>query len=120
MRLKSQLWIQAYLQKLAAAMIPVFIVRRGDESAGAIFIKISFLDGLCAVYAPVPAGFNDSQPTAHDDRLWANSFPDKQLTEREADQWLTEQASYDSDLWVIEVEDSTGNHHLDPANITEI
>ncbi len=120
MRLKSELWVQAYLQKLSAAMIPVFVIRRGHESAGAIFIKVNQLNGFCKIYSPASAAFSETPAQAHDDRLWTDFFPDKQLEERETDQWLREQASYDSDIWVIEVEDKTGNSHLEQQNLADL
>ena len=120
MRLKSELWVQGYLQKLSAAMIPAFVIRRGHESAGAIYIKINQLNGLCKIYTPTSAAFSENPEHTHDDRLWTDYFTDRQLTEHEADQWLEEQASYDSDIWVIELEDKTGNSHLAPENISEL
>lgn len=52
MRLKSELWIHAYLRACAAADCPAFVVRHGDNDAGAPFIKINHLDGTASLYGP--------------------------------------------------------------------
>ena len=45
MRIKSEIWVRAYLRRCQAQGVPVVIARRGDEAAGAIFICIDRLDG---------------------------------------------------------------------------
>ena len=56
MRIKSEIWVRAYLRRCQAEGVPVVIVRRGDEAAGAIFICIDRLDGTVLLYGPAPAG----------------------------------------------------------------
>ena len=52
MRVKSEIWVRAYLRRCQAEGVPVVIVRRGDEAAGAIFICIDRLDGtVCALWS---------------------------------------------------------------------
>ena len=55
MRLKSHIWVSAYLRRLNGAFISAALVRRGDSDAGAIYIKVARLDGSCQVYAPLSA-----------------------------------------------------------------
>ncbi len=118
MRLKSELWVQGYIQKLSAVMISAFVIKRGHESAGAIYLKINQLNGFCSLYSPAPSAFDESTQAGQDDRRWLNYFEDKPLTEAEADQWLAEQKSFDADIWIIEVEDKTGAPHLDKHSLT--
>src|SRR5262249_57927664 len=56
MRIKSEIWVRAYLRRCQAQGVPVVIARRGDEAAGAIFICIDRLDGTMVLYGPAPAG----------------------------------------------------------------
>ena len=101
------------------AMIPAFITHRGHESAGAIYLKINLLNGFCKIYSPAPAAFNADPMASHDDRLWVDYFEDKPQAETQADQWLAEQLSYDSDIWIIEIEDKSGNSYLEKQQITK-
>ncbi len=39
-RLKSGHWLDAYRSRLGAALIPFYVTRKGDQDAGAIFIRI--------------------------------------------------------------------------------
>ena len=45
MRVKSEIWVGAYLRRCQAEAIPAVIVRRGDGAAGAIYVSIDRLDG---------------------------------------------------------------------------
>ncbi len=108
MRLKSGIWVRAYLRYCQAAGVPAVIARRGDEAAGAIFIVIDLLDGSVRLYAPAPAGLEGSET----ERRWVSSFGAKQVTRGETDIYLAREAGFDPDIWVIEVEDKRGRHFL--------
>ena len=56
MRLKSEIWVRAYLRRCQTQNVPAVVVRRGDEAAGAIFICVDRLDGTVSLYGPAPAG----------------------------------------------------------------
>ncbi len=49
MRLKSAIWVSAYSRRRYVEGVPVAVVRRGAEEAGAICIKVSRLDGTADV-----------------------------------------------------------------------
>ena len=66
MRIKSEIWVRAYIRRCQAEGVPVVIVRRGDEAAGAIFICIDRLDGTVLLYGPAPAGLGRKR----DRRRW--------------------------------------------------
>lgn len=50
MRLKSSIWIAAYLRRCQHEGAYGLVRRRGAEEAGAIFIKINRLDGTADLY----------------------------------------------------------------------
>lgn len=108
MRVKSEVWVRAYLRRCQAEGIPVVIVRRGDEAAGAIFIRVDMLDGGVSLYGPAPSGSAGSET----DRQWVSLFGSRRATAEEASRYLTRQIEFDPDLWVIEVEDKAGRHLL--------
>lgn len=109
MRLKSEIWVKAYLRVRSAAGVSAMVVRHGDDDAGAVFIKVATLDGRATLYGPAPSGF---EPTGAD-RRWVAHLAKPTTTEADVDAYLERQADFDPDLWVIEVEDRAGRHFLD-------
>ena len=39
-RLTAAFWVQAYLRRLALENIPAYVLAHGDETAGAVFVKL--------------------------------------------------------------------------------
>jgi hypothetical protein len=115
LRLKSGIWVSAYIRQLGALAIPVLVVRRGDADAGAIFIKINTLDGFAQVLRPASAGIGQGEAG----RFWTVAMREGKAEERAADAYLARQADFDSDMWVIEVEDREGRHFLGEFLIAE-
>jgi len=112
MRLKSGIWVSAYLRRGMVEGVPVVVRRRGAEEAGAIFIKVSRLDGTATLYGPAPqTAFDEAQPA---DRYFtavlggATPAPDADVEAR-----LTREIRYDPDVWIVEVEDRAGRPFLD-------
>ena len=63
MRLKSGIWVAAYLRRCNVEGVFAAVRRRGAEEAGAIFIKINRLDGTGVLYGPAAqAVFDDARP----------------------------------------------------------
>ena len=111
MRIKSEIWVSAYLRRCQAQGVPVVIARRGDEAAGAIFICIDRLDGTMLLYGPAPAGLVGSET----ERCWMISFGNRAVSLIEVQEYLARQREFDPDLWIIEVADKAGRHFLDDA-----
>lgn len=111
MRLKSSVWVAAYLRRVQVAGAFAALRRRGSEEAGAIFIKISRLDGTASVFAPAPqSAFDDDHPQ---ERAFVPALADQPVTEADAEDYIARQRRYDPDIWVVEVEDRAGRAFLD-------
>jgi hypothetical protein len=108
MRLKSEVWVRAYLRRCQAENIPAVVVRRGDEAAGAIFICVDRLDGTVGLYGPAPAGLSDGAT----ERRWVSCFGARAASSGEATRYLSRQSEFDADLWIVEIEDRAGRHFL--------
>ncbi len=106
-RLTSDFWVSAYLARLRLHDIPAFLTSRGDAGAGAVLVKLNTLDGNARLFARRYDMLTDT-------RTW-----EVQATgaEREVDASIARQRSFDSDLWVIEVEDRQGRHLLDDEGL---
>ena len=115
MRLKSAIWVSAYVRRLSGEGIPVAVVRRGAEEAGAIFVKVARLDGSAEVYAPAPQMVFDEEGPP--DRRWVRATGTAPVSEKDAEDYLARQYRFDTDLWIIEIEDRTGRHLLETVEV---
>lgn len=106
-RLTAEFWVQAYLTRLRLTDIAAFVVAHGDDTAGAVLIKLNTLDGQAACY-------QRSFDLMSGSRTWALLVDG---AEPEVDVSITRQRSFDPDLWVIEVEDRQGRHLLDEPGL---
>ncbi len=108
-RLTAQFWVQAYLTRLRQHNIPAFVVAHGDDTAGAVLIKLNTLDGQAVA-------FQRSFDLMSGARTWAEL---NRGDEASVDQAIARQRGYDPDLWVIEVEDRTGRHLLSEPGLSD-
>lgn len=108
MRLKSEIWVKAYIRRCSVAGASAVVVQHGDDDAGAIYIRISRLDGMAALFGPAPAGLSG----ADFDRRWVLLLGEDFVPEDEVQSYLDREARFDSDLWIVEVEDRQGRHFL--------
>jgi hypothetical protein len=109
MRLKSDFWVKAYLRQVAAQGGQGFVVRHGDDGAGSIFIKVRRRDGMTTLFGPAPAGLDDGDH----ERRWVPFLKGAAVTEEAVDAAIAQEARFDSDLWVLEIESADGAHFLD-------
>jgi hypothetical protein len=111
MRLKSALWVAAYLRRCHVEGVFAAVRRRGAEEAGAIFVRISRLDGSSDLFGPAPqSAFDAAEGTA---RAFAPSLAARPATDADVDAYLARQVKFDPDLWIVEVEDRDGRNFLD-------
>ena len=108
-RLTSDIWVSAYLTRLRLSDIPAFVVARGDSTAGAVLVKLNTLDGRGIV-------FQRSFDLVLGVRNWMELVSGD---EPDLDVVISRQRSFDSDLWVIEVEDREGRHLLDEPGLSD-
>ena len=112
MRLKTSIWVAAYLRRCQTEGVFAAVRRRGAEEAGAVFVKVALMDGTAMLYAPAPQTvYDDSRPI---DRFFtptsAQPVPEAAVEER-----LTKEIRFDPDAWIVEAEDKGGRHFLDLA-----
>jgi hypothetical protein len=112
MRLKSGIWVAAYLRRCGVEGVFAAVRRRGAEEAGAIFIKINRLDGTGLLYGPAPQSeFGEARPA---ERIFTAAIGHGEpATEVEIESRLAKEIRFDPDLWILEVEDRSGRSFLD-------
>ena len=106
-RLTAEFWVQAYLARLRFQEIPAFVVSHGDDTAGAVLVKLNTLDGQAIA-------FQRSYDLMSGERKWVELASG---AEREVDDSVRKQREFDPDLWVIEVEDRHGRHLLNEPGL---
>lgn len=112
MRLKSAIWVAAYLRRCQTEGVFGAVRRRGAEEAGAVFVKVALLDGTAMLYTPAPqSAYDESRPV---DRVFAPS-PLQPVEERKIEERLQKEISFDPDVWIVETEDKAGRHFLELA-----
>ena len=112
MRLKSNIWVAAYIRRCQTENIFAVVRRHGADDAGAIFVKLALLDGRAMLFTPAPqTAYDETRPSG---RAFISTVaepqPDQVVEER-----LSKEVRFDPDLWIIELEDRAGRHFLDLA-----
>lgn len=102
-RLSARFWVDAYLARLRLMGIPGFVVAHGDDTGGAVLVKLNTLDGQARVW-------QRSFDLRTGARVWVVLA---EGDETGVDAAIARQRGFDPDLWVIEVEDREGRHLLD-------
>ncbi len=103
MLLSSDLWVSALIRRAELGGAFASVVRRGDERAGTVVVKaFDTRTRRARLYTEAfgPDG----------DRLWIQ--PVVSESESELDAYIQRQITYDSDLWVVEIEDRDGRHFI--------
>ena len=114
MRLRSELWVAAYLRRCAVEGAPAVLRRRGAPEAGAIFVRIDRLDGRSALYGPAPQSLSADDGRGVE-RMFMRLHDPEWIDDPDAEKRLGRELSFDPDLWVVEVEDRDGRPRLDLA-----
>ncbi|MCZ7674690.1 MAG: DUF1491 family protein [Roseovarius sp.] len=108
-RLVTEFWVKAYLARLRLQGIPAFVTAHGDDTAGAVLVKLNTLDGQARA-------FQRSFDLMRGARAWMVLA---EGAEAGVDAAIARQRRTDPDLWVIEVEDRAGRHLLDEPGLSD-
>ncbi len=109
MRLKSALWVAAYLRRCQVEGCSAVVRRRGAEEAGAIFVRICRLDGTSELFGPAPQSALKPDDT---ERIFASCLTLQPAPDADIETYLSRETKFDPDLWVVEVEDRAGRNFL--------
>ena len=106
-RLQSDLWVSAYLNRLRLADIPAYVIRKGDRTAGTVLVKVALLNGSARA-------FERGYDLASGSRLWRLTT---EGPEPEVDALIARAPARDPDLWVIELEQRQGRTLLEEEGL---
>jgi hypothetical protein len=103
-RIKSAIQVKAIIRRAEVAGAQAFLVRRGQEDAGALFLKVSRLDGTFTVLNQARRGDGEL--------IWTKPLGDS-AAEDAVGKYLERQLRFDPDLWILEIEDPQGRAFVD-------
>lgn len=109
-RLRSDFWVSAYLRRCNGVNTPAVLRRRGSVEAGAILIKVDRRDGTAVLFGPAPQSEVEDRDAP---RSFVQLHAADHITGEEAERRLARQVSFDPDVWIVEVENPTGQPLLD-------
>ena len=102
-RIKSRLWVEALLRRCQSEGKFGAVVNTGADDAGAVYVAIHHLNGTYDLLGP-PAGPSHSE---NGERQFRKVFAQPVAWE-ELRSHLEKQRKYDSDIWLVEIEDRDG------------
>jgi hypothetical protein len=115
MRIKSELWVKAYVRRMAGQGAFATLVARGDDDFGAVLVLMRHQDGTAALFGPAPT--HGGPGIEAFERRFIRLHAAPVVSDAEAGMILDRQRRFDADAWVVEVEDKAGRHGLDLAEV---
>lgn len=103
LRLKTGIWVQAFLRRCEVNGQFGSVLKKGADEAGALYVVINHLDGGHDLLSPAPGAAYDEAG----ERRFIRDFP-APVTWAEVSARMEKRKRSDPDLWLIEVEDRTG------------
>jgi hypothetical protein len=114
LRLRSDIWVAAYLRRCGVEGASAVLRRRGAAEAGAIFVKVDHLNGRATLYAPAPQSVAaELRPGV--ERIFARAHNGDSIDSGAAEERLKREIAFDPDLWIVEVENGAEGAWLDLA-----
>jgi hypothetical protein len=113
-RLRSDIWVAAYLRRCGVEGASAVLRRRGAAEAGAIFVKVDHRDGRATLYEPAPQSLAGAAPLGVE-RLFARAHESPSIDSNVAEERLRREIAFDPDLWIVEVENGAEGAWLDLA-----
>jgi hypothetical protein len=114
LRLRSDIWVAAYLRRCGAEGVSAVLRRRGAAEAGAIFVKVDHLDGRATLYGPAPQpAVAEAQPGV--ERMFVRAHSGEWIDSGEAEKRLEREIAFDPDVWIVEIEKGVPGAWLDLA-----
>ena len=110
MRLRADIFVAALIRRTQVGGAVAMLRRRGAAEAGAIFVVLDRLDGRVALFGPAPQSEIEDDGERRFVRMHAEDWVESAVVEQK----LRRQIEFDSDLWIVEIEDRQGREFFNP------
>ena len=111
MRLRTDIWVSAYIRTIEVGGGFATLRRRGAAEAGAVFVVVDRLEGSVALFAPGPVDETLGE------RRFLRAHKAEWVDPMEIAPRLERELKRDPDLWIVDVERRDGAHGL---NVIEV
>ena len=105
MRIRSDIWVKALCRRAESSGAFAHIAKKGEESAGTIFVLVNNLAGVYSLYGPALTG-----EAARSFECFLRDAGEKECRAR-----LSSETNFDPDLWIVEIEDRQSRSFTDSA-----
>jgi hypothetical protein len=106
-RLKSRLWVEALLRRCQGEGKFGAVLHSGADEAGAVYVAINHLNDTYDLLGPPAGSSHDEEGT----RIFRKAIG-KPASWDEVRDFIARQRKFDSDIWVVEIEDRGGLANL--------
>ena len=96
--------MRALIRRAEVQGASAYVVRKGSEEAGAVYLKLSRLNGTCTILEQIRRGEGDL--------AWMRPLGGA-VDEERAKTYFDKQIRFDPDLWIVEIEDREGRAFVD-------
>lgn len=115
MRLQSHIWVSALLRRAQGEGAFATVLHKGAEAAGAIFVVAADMNGRTDLYGPAPQMSYDEDDFERRFQQLLNDVSEGEIRQR-----LDSERKFDSDIWVVEIEDRSGRPFIDDDLIVSL
>lgn len=109
-RLRSDIFVSSLIRRCIVETVPAVLRRRGSAESGSIFVKVDRLDTTADLYAPASQALVEDDSAARTFECVMQRAPAYEVEAR-----LAKEVRFDSDLWIVEIDDRLGRSFLDLA-----
>ena len=95
---------RALIRRAEVSGAAAYVVKKGVEESGAVFLRINRLDGTSMILTQARQGEGQL--------VWLKPLGDA-ADEEKAKAYFDKQLKFDPDLWIVEIEDREGRAFVD-------
>lgn len=99
MSVSSEIIVKAFIKMMNKNFLDAYLVKKGDNKSGEIFLKVSNLLGYAMLYSYRKSNINNP---------WEIYGSESWQIDNDINKKLDKITSIDSDAWIIELEDKNG------------
>ena len=96
-RLATKIWVDAHVRTCHVQGMPAFVIAKGDEIRGGVLLKVNAFSRGVRLF--------EQSLDFDGQRFWRQLGPPDGEAEADADARIAKKRGFDTDLWVIEIED---------------